>query len=100
MMPMVPVGAMAVVEVLAVKLMRAAESTGAKHVAVVGGVAANHRLRERVRREAENRGYGVHIPPPSLCGDNAAMIAGVAHARLLAGERSGLDADVYSRHKR
>ncbi|MFP4421794.1 MAG: tRNA (adenosine(37)-N6)-threonylcarbamoyltransferase complex transferase subunit TsaD [Desulfococcaceae bacterium] len=90
----------AVVEVLAVKLMRAAEFTGAKHLAVVGGVAANHRLRERVRREAESRGYGVHIPPLSLCGDNAAMIAGVAHARLLAGERSGLDADVYSRHKK
>ena len=89
----------AVVEVLAVKLMRAAESTGATHVAVVGGVAANRRLRERVRREAESRGYGVHIPPLSLCGDNAAMIAGVAHARLRAGERSDLDADVYSRHK-
>jgi N6-L-threonylcarbamoyladenine synthase len=90
----------AVVEVLAVKLMRAAEATGAKHVAVVGGVAANRRLRDRVRREAQSRGLVVHIPPLSLCGDNAAMIAGAAHARFLAGERSGLDADVFSRHKR
>jgi N6-L-threonylcarbamoyladenine synthase len=33
----------------------------------------------------------VHIPPPRLCTDNAAMIAAAGTAHLLAGERAGLD---------
>ena len=38
------------------------------------GVAANARLRER----AAGLGVPVKIPPPSLCTDNAAMIASAA----------------------
>ena len=32
----------------------------------------------------------MHIPPPRLCTDNAAMIAAAGAARLAAGERAGL----------
>jgi len=89
----------AVVDVLAEKLMRAAAARRCRHVAVVGGVAANRRLRERLGEEADRLDLYLHIPPVSLCGDNAAMIAAAAYHRLQAGQREGLDADVYSRVK-
>ncbi len=40
-----------------------------------GGVACNQRLREMVRRMAEERGGEMTVPPPELCVDNGAMIA-------------------------
>ncbi|MFW5855014.1 MAG: tRNA (adenosine(37)-N6)-threonylcarbamoyltransferase complex transferase subunit TsaD, partial [Thermodesulfobacteriota bacterium] len=90
----------AVVDVLVFKLIRAAEYRGCGHIAVVGGVAANRRLRDRVIEEAGTKGLSVHIPPFDLCGDNAAMIAAAGYHSLKKGERSHLDSDVYSRHKR
>jgi N6-L-threonylcarbamoyladenine synthase len=89
----------AVVEVLSGKLVAAAVARGCNHLALVGGVAANGRLRERLRREAGEWKKTVHIPPKELCGDNAAMIAAAGYHRLRAGERSALDADVFSRVK-
>ena len=90
----------AVLDVLVYKLLHAADVTGCGHVAIVGGVAANSRLRSRVQEEAAAKGLNVHIPPLALCGDNAAMIAAVAYHGLLDGTRLSLDADVYSRSKR
>ncbi|MEZ4529110.1 MAG: tRNA (adenosine(37)-N6)-threonylcarbamoyltransferase complex transferase subunit TsaD [Desulfobacterales bacterium] len=87
----------AVVEVLSVKLVRAAEEKGCRSVAIVGGVAANARLRENVREEAGKKGFSVHIPPVELCGDNAAMIAAAGWHYLKNGHFSDFDADVYSR---
>lgn len=89
----------AVVDVLVEKLMRAAADRRCRHVAMVGGVAANRRLRERLGAEADRLGLRLHIPPVSLCGDNAAMIAAAAYHRVQAGQRESLDADVYSRVK-
>ncbi|MCG6909948.1 MAG: tRNA (adenosine(37)-N6)-threonylcarbamoyltransferase complex transferase subunit TsaD [Deltaproteobacteria bacterium] len=87
----------AVVDVLSYKLLNAARRKGCDHMAIVGGVAANDRLRERVVEEAARKGLAVHIPPPDLCGDNAAMIAAVGYHYLRRGETSDLDCDVYSR---
>lgn len=87
----------AVVDVLAVKAARAAESLGCRHLALVGGVAANARLQARMGAAAGEKGMVLHVPPLDLCGDNAVMIAHAGYHRLCRGEACGLDADVYSR---
>jgi N6-L-threonylcarbamoyladenine synthase len=89
----------AVVDVLAYKIIHAAMATGCRHLAVVGGVAANRGLRDAVTRDAAEADLRVHIPSIDLCGDNAAMVAAVGYHRLAAGERSQMDEDVYSREK-
>ncbi|HKI58819.1 MAG TPA: tRNA (adenosine(37)-N6)-threonylcarbamoyltransferase complex transferase subunit TsaD [Trueperaceae bacterium] len=55
---------------------RAVAHTGVARLVVAGGVAANARLRERLR----SSGLEVAFPPPALATDNGAMVA-------LAGER-------------
>jgi N6-L-threonylcarbamoyladenine synthase len=64
----------AIVEALALRVERALDETGLDRLALGGGVAANRRLRERVRGLAAH----VHVPAPELCTDNAAMIASAA----------------------
>jgi N6-L-threonylcarbamoyladenine synthase len=87
----------AVVDVLSFKVVHAAMVKGCEHIALVGGVAANNRLRKRVRQDADLKGLTVHIPCVDLCGDNAAMIAAIGYHYLIAGTVSGLCDDVYSR---
>ena len=80
-----------VVEVLAEKTARAAAATGVCQVLLAGGVAANSALRREVVRRSP---VPVRYPPPRLCTDNAAMIAGCAYFHLARGERSDLALDV------
>jgi N6-L-threonylcarbamoyladenine synthase len=65
----------AIVDVLAVKAMRAIEQTGLDRLVVAGGVGANSALRERLGIEAARRKIRIHYPDLSLCTDNGAMIA-------------------------
>jgi N6-L-threonylcarbamoyladenine synthase len=82
---------------LVVKARRALRDEGIRRIAVVGGVAANRRLRERMHRAAEKEGFRAVFPPAELCTDNAAMIA-AAGARLLErGERDALELNAFSR---
>ena len=89
----------AVVEVLSHKIVHAAREKNCRHIALVGGVAANSRLRAKIKQDAEKDGLKVHIPSIHLCGDNAAMIAAVGYHYLKAGTVSNLDDDVFSRSK-
>ena len=87
----------AVVDVLAYKIINAAQKKECRHIALVGGVAANSRLRARLMQDASAEGFHVHIPPLDLCGDNAAMIAATGYYYLVEGITSGINQDVYSR---
>ncbi|HEY7365649.1 MAG TPA: tRNA (adenosine(37)-N6)-threonylcarbamoyltransferase complex transferase subunit TsaD [Methylomirabilota bacterium] len=80
-----------VVKMLVRKTIRAALHLGVKRVVLTGGVAANGPLRQALRTEAEQHGVALHVPPPRLCTDNAAMITAAGTARLQAGERAGLN---------
>jgi N6-L-threonylcarbamoyladenine synthase len=66
-------------------------TTGAPRTLLVGGgVSANRRLRAEVARFAEGRGMALRLPAMPYCLDNAAMIAGLAHWRLAAGDHDDL----------
>jgi N6-L-threonylcarbamoyladenine synthase len=68
----------AVVDSLILRLGQALERTGARRVALGGGVAANSELRARVGALCERDGLKLKVPPSELCTDNAAMIASAA----------------------
>ena len=68
-----------VVDVMVTKTLEAAEKWSAKGIILGGGVAANTLLRERISRTAR---VPALIPPPVLCTDNGAMIAGCARFQL------------------
>jgi N6-L-threonylcarbamoyladenine synthase len=64
----------AVVEALALRVERALRALPERRLAIGGGVAANTLLRERLAAlDVE-----LHVPPRSLCTDNAAMIGSAA----------------------
>ena len=53
----------------------ALERTGIDKLVLAGGVAANSHLRAALEEMCRERGVEFTVPPRSLCGDNAAMIA-------------------------
>ncbi|MDY6872893.1 MAG: tRNA (adenosine(37)-N6)-threonylcarbamoyltransferase complex transferase subunit TsaD [Chloroflexota bacterium] len=81
----------AVVDVLVDKTLMAAEEYDVQEIIVAGGVSANKRLRERMMAESKRP---VHIPPLSLCTDNAAMIAGAGYYHYSRNDFSTEDFDV------
>jgi N6-L-threonylcarbamoyladenine synthase len=82
----------AIVDVLVEKTVRAARERGARMVLLAGGVAANGLLRRRLQSALE---VSLRYPPPILCTDNAAMIAGAAYYAVEKGVRGGLELDVH-----
>jgi N6-L-threonylcarbamoyladenine synthase len=64
----------AIVEALVARTRAALEREGLERLAIGGGVAANSELRAAVGE----LDAAVWVPPPELCTDNAAMIAGAA----------------------
>ena len=81
----------AVVDVLVTKARLAAAETGAKGIAIGGGVAANSRLRERILDVCIDDDLQAFLPSRAMCTDNAAMVAGAAWWRLRADGPTPLD---------
>jgi N6-L-threonylcarbamoyladenine synthase len=80
-----------VVDVLVSKTLAAARAHKVKEILVAGGVSANQALREAFLAQKE---FPVHIPPLSLCTDNAAMIAAAGYYRFALGQVDPLNLDV------
>jgi len=81
----------AVVEVLVTKTIAAALKQRARLILLAGGVAANRRLRQMMTQQSP---LPVLIPPPSLCTDNAAMVAACGYYRFQAGQQDGWEIEV------
>jgi N6-L-threonylcarbamoyladenine synthase len=75
------------VEILLRALLNASQDSGLTGIAAGGGVASNSYLRSRL---AEQKELHCVFPPPEFCGDNGAMIAGIAFHYLSRGDSSPL----------
>ena len=87
----------AVVDTLVDKTILALQQTDVRAVCLAGGVAANKRLRHRLRDEIERRDIPFYCPSPVLCTDNAVMIGAVGTFYLNRGLRDDFAIDVAPR---
>ena len=81
----------AICDILSAKAVAAAQREGVNTIALVGGVAANKRLRQLLSERAAKVGIRAVWPSPVYCTDNAAMIGVAALPKYAAGEFSQLN---------
>jgi N6-L-threonylcarbamoyladenine synthase len=74
-----------VADVLVERTTRCARDQGLHTLVMVGGVAANRRLRQRLEQRCAELGLHWRLAPLAYCTDNAAMIGVAAEQRLMAG---------------
>ena len=86
----------AIVSILVEKAFAAVQASGARALAVVGGVSANSRLRTLLQQRADSENIALSLPPLIYCTDNAAMIAAAGRQALRAGIRMSLDMDAHA----
>ena len=72
-------------EVLVERSLKYALDKKINSLVMVGGVAANERLRKMMFRKASESFIEIHMAPKAFCTDNAAMIGTAALLRLLSG---------------
>jgi N6-L-threonylcarbamoyladenine synthase len=77
----------AVVDMLVNPTLKAATHLSVGRIVLAGGVAANSRLRAKMKEKAELAGMQVFSPAPKFCTDNAAMIALAGYYWLERGRR-------------
>ena len=86
-----------VVEVLVERSCACAKQLGLKTLVLVGGVAANKRLRRLLEERCRRDGLSWRVAPLPYCTDNAAMIGVAAAQRLSAGLQSSMELAVAPR---
>ena len=69
----------------------------AKNMAIAGGVASNHMIRETLKNIAIDNNFKLFTPPPALCTDNGAMIAWAGIEHRLLGHKTDYSFDVKAR---
>jgi len=85
----------AIVEVLVVKTLHAAQRLGVRCVTASGGVTCNSGLRRELAMACRKEGLDLRLAEPAVSTDNAAMIAILAGRKLRAGATGGgLDDDI------
>ena len=86
----------AISDTLVPRVKLALEMTGHKRVAIAGGVAANSKIRADLETMSKKLGVQIYMPPLSLCGDNAAMIAAQGYYEYLAGNTADMSLNAYA----
>ena len=86
-----------VAQVLVERSCRCAREQGLGTLVLVGGVAANRRLRQLLEQRCGLDGLAWRVAPLAYCTDNAAMIGVAAAQRLAAGQSSCFDLGVAAR---
>lgn len=84
----------AIVDAVAETTARALAARRRRALLVGGGVSLNSRLRERLKRVADAAGVPLLLAKPKYCGDNGAMIAGLAYFRRTAEGDSAMKLDI------
>ncbi|AYG82780.1 tRNA N6-adenosine threonylcarbamoyltransferase [Streptomyces hundungensis] len=85
----------AIADVLTRKAVAACRAHGVDTLVVVGGVAANSRVRSLAEQRCGEAGITLRVPPLKLCTDNGAMIAAVGDLLVRAGaEAAPLDVSI------
>jgi N6-L-threonylcarbamoyladenine synthase len=74
------------IDMLMIKLRKAAFKYKINDIAISGGVSANSELRNRIKQEGAKHGWKTYIPAFEYCTDNAGMIAITAHFKYQAGD--------------
>lgn len=87
-----------IVNALMVKLKSAIEQTKIKNVAIAGGVSANSKLREKIKKLEVSHDCKTFIPRFEYTTDNAAMIAIVGSLKYEKGEFADLKTVVSARY--
>jgi N6-L-threonylcarbamoyladenine synthase len=72
----------AVADVLVSKTIKAALKYQVRSIIVAGGVSANQRLRQKIKKAAKKQNIPCFLPPLFLTGDNAVMIGAAACFRI------------------
>ena len=72
------------------------DTIGAYPLVLAGGVAANSHLRAGLKALTDKKGVSLYLPPLSLCGDNAAMIASQGYFEYVSGASAELDLNAYA----
>ncbi|MCL2819630.1 MAG: tRNA (adenosine(37)-N6)-threonylcarbamoyltransferase complex transferase subunit TsaD [Oscillospiraceae bacterium] len=80
-------------DILVPRVIAAALKLGHDKISVAGGVAANSRIRSDFIKAARANNLSIFIPPPGLCGDNAAMIGSQAYYEFKAGNTADMNLD-------
>ena len=84
----------AIIDVLVTKTIAAAQKYNVDLVTVSGGVSCNQELRRQLQEACIRNGFQFKNAKPSLCTDNAAMIAFAAILRLRAGFESQVTEEI------
>ncbi|MCC8112927.1 MAG: tRNA (adenosine(37)-N6)-threonylcarbamoyltransferase complex transferase subunit TsaD [Bacteroidales bacterium] len=86
-----------IIDILLDKLRQAAHQTGAKTIAIGGGVSANSGVRQAVADFCAAEGIKAFIPARAFTTDNAAMVAMAGYFKYLAHQFCPYDAVPYAR---
>lgn len=83
----------AVLDVIVAKAIESTKMLNYDKLVLAGGVAANSRLKEKLKECCEKENINLYYPSLKLCTDNAAMIGCAAYYDYLSGKRDNLDLD-------